>query len=332
MKDGLDEQIVRVLAGQGSRDDVLHLERWRRASPDNDRYYLQFRALWELTDAHPSARPQGDIPTADELLRTPLRWPSRPPRTRPARLEGGHPAYRFKLAAAAAVILLSIGLGHALQSVSTAGDTEFRTGPNELSSVVLDDGTMVRLAPSSRIGVAFESGRRVVTLRGRAFFAVTHDADRPFDVHTDDGVVRVLGTRFDLHSQPGRDGTRLLVLDGRVSLSTRSGTTDLEAGELAITSSSSTPSIRRVQDPERLLDWMGAWVAFEGTPLHRVARELEVRLGVPIEITDPAVGERTVVGWFAQEEPAEMIELVCRVADVTCEWIDDRVVISGRAR
>jgi ferric-dicitrate binding protein FerR (iron transport regulator) len=209
---------------------------------------------------------------------------------------------------------------------------EFRTGPNELSTVVLDDGTMVRMAPSSRLTVALEPDKREARLDGRAFFAVTPDPERPFDVRTNGGVVvRVLGTRFELQSKRGRTGARLLVLDGKVALSTPAGRSDLVAGDLAVTSPSAPQSIRRVDEPERLLEWMGAWVAFEGTPLHRVVRELEVRLGVPIAIADPSVGERTVIGWFAHEKPEEVIEMVCRVADVDCRWVDGGVVISERA-
>jgi transmembrane sensor len=335
MREAWDEYIVLAMTGRASGDDLDQLDRWRKMSHENERHYQEFVALWRLTGAHPSAQLHGEIPTATDLLestRGPYRFRAHPPRAdRVRRTSWGS---RWRAAAVAAAVVVTLGLVYltAARSASRVALAEFRTGPNELSTVVLDDGTMVRMAPSSRLTVALEPDKREARLDGRAFFAVTPDPERPFDVRTHGGVVvRVLGTRFDLHSKRGRAGARLLVLDGKVALSTPAGRSDLVAGDLAVTSPSAPQSIRRVDEPERLLEWMGAWVAFEGTPLHRVVRELEVRLGVPIAIADPSVGERTVIGWFAHEKPEEVIEMVCRVADVDCRWVDGGVVISERA-
>lgn len=336
MREAWDEYIVLAMTGRASADDLAQLDRWRKKSHENESHYKELVALWRLTDSHPSAQLTGEVPRAVDLLES-VRVP---PRRHAHPLRGGRVRRtawrrRWMSAAAAAVVVVTLGLAYvaAARSASRVAVAEFRSGPNELSSVVLDDGTMVRMAPGSRLTVAFEPDKREARLDGRAFFAVTPDPERPFRVRANGGVVvRVLGTRFELQSERGRSGARLLVLDGEVALSTPSGHSDLVAGDLAVTSPSAPQSIQRVDEPEGLLGWMGAWVAFEGTPLRRVARELEVRLEVPIVIADPSVGERTVIGWFAQEEPEELIDMVCRVADVACHWVGGGVVISERDR
>ena len=333
MREAWDECIVLAMTGRASADDLFQLDRWRKKSHENELHYQELVALWRLTDSHPSARLSGEVPRAADLLES-VRVP---PRRHAHPLRGGRvrrTAWGSRWRAAAAIVV-TLGLAYvaAARSASRVAVAEFRSGPNELNSVVLDDGTMVRMAPGSRLTVAFEPDKREARLDGRAFFAVTPDPERPFHVRVNGGVVvRVLGTRFDLQSERGRAGTRLLVLDGEVALTTPRGRSDLVAGDLAVTSPSAPQSIQRVDEPERLLEWMGAWVAFEGTPLRRVARELEVRLEVPIVIADPSVGERTVIGWFAQEEPEELIDMICRVADVTCRWVGGGVVISERDR
>lgn len=334
MGEAWDEYIVLAMTGRATADDLARLDRWRRKSPDNERHYQELVALWRLTDAHPSAQLRGEVPRAADLLeaaRVPSRFHAHSPRGAHVRRTAW--GSRWRAAAVAAAAVVALGLAYVARSASRVAVAEFRTGPSELSSVVLDDGTMVRMAPGSRLTVSFEPDKREARLEGRAFFAVTPDPERPFRVRASGGVVvRVLGTRFDLQSKRGESGARLLVLDGKVALSTPNGRSDLVAGDLAVTSPSAPQSIQHVREPERLLEWMGAWVAFEGTPLHRVVRELEVRLDVPIVIADPSVGERTVIGWFAQEEPEEMIDMVCRVADVECRWVGGGVVISERDR
>jgi transmembrane sensor len=184
-------------------------------------------------------------------------------------------------------------------------------------------GTVARLGPNTALHAVIGSQTREVRVEGRAFFAVTADPDRPFHVRAESGEVRVLGTRFELDAR--RDRVRLLVVDGEVSLSALGREAELRAGDLGEASSEEPLAVTRVEVPERLLDWMGAWVAFEETPLRQVATELEVRLGLRIELADPALADRTITGWFSEEDRGQILTMVCRVAEVRCVEAGDRV-------
>ena len=119
------------------------------------------------------------------------------------------------------------------QRASTAeipgwGASEVVTGANELATVKLGEGTVVRLAPSSRLRVLAGRGRSVA-LEGRAFFAVQRMAQYPLLVRTAAGDARVLGTRFELATDDG--GLRLRVVEGRVALSTSREQAEVAAGQ-----------------------------------------------------------------------------------------------------
>lgn len=315
----MDELIILEIEGRATPDQLDELRRWRSASEEHARRYQEIAALWALSGVREEIEPSHEVPSSGAILRP--------------RMEGVHrPRRRIRwlrrAAGVAAVLIIGIGLGHfpqrrvATDEVVTA---EFRAGPNELATAVLQDGSVARLAPNTTLRATMGNEGREVHLDGRAFFAVARDPDRPFRVRTAGGEARVLGTRFEVDTR--RNGLRLLVVDGRVALSAGGVEVKLGAGEMGEAPASAPPSVIRVEVPEALLDWMGAWVAFEATPLWKVARELEARLGVQLEILDPEVASRAVSGWFDQSERDQMLSMICRVADVRCRAVGDLVQI-----
>lgn len=315
----MDELIILEIEGRANSQQIQELRRWREASEEHERRYEEIRALWFLSKPAVEDEEAGPVPSAREVL-GPALWRERV-----------KPSSRRRwlwAAAAAALILISAGsMGDVLLPGSGEGEPSlFRSGPNELVTAVLEDGTVARLAPGTTLRTHMNEDVREAELEGRAFFAVSRDEDRPFRVTTSEGTARVLGTRFELDTR--RSGLRLLVVDGRVAVG-QDHEVELGAGELAHLRSDAPVQVTAVEAPEELLDWMGAWVAFESTPLQRVAAELEVRLGVEIEIVDDSVADRTLTGWFAEEDRDEMLLMVCRVADVRCERVNDHVRIEG---
>ena len=88
----------------------------------------------------------------------------------------------------------------------------------ELSTIILNTSTS--LAADLRL-----DARRVNVLSGEAYFSVEPDADRPFEVRARDGLVRAIGTGFNVEI----DGARVTVsvLEGRVAVvSDAAGPTD----------------------------------------------------------------------------------------------------------
>jgi len=316
----MDELIILEIEGRATPDELDELGRWRAAAPANEERYQEVRALWALTGMRREIHSGLEPPSAAEVLgRT----------RRPARRRGFGGRLAGGAAAIAASLVLALGIGQIWSGgqigTPTALAAEFRTGPNELMTAVLDDGSVARLAPNTTLTVTMVEGGREAQLEGRAFFAVSHDPDRPFRVHTSEGDVTVLGTRFEVDT--ARSSLRLLVVDGAVSLSASGTETELTGGDLGESTAEGPPVVTRVEVPEALLDWMGTWMAFEATPLYRVAQELEVRLGIHVQIADAGISQRTFSGWFSEQDRDRMLEMICRVAELRCTRVDDVVVM-----
>ncbi len=76
------------------------------------------------------------------------------------------------------------------------------------------------LDAGTQLGVRYDrGGRHIVLEQGRAFFQAAKDAARPFDVVTDAGSVRALGTQFEVSQVAGAADVALY--EGSVELRAR---------------------------------------------------------------------------------------------------------------
>jgi transmembrane sensor len=109
-------------------------------------------------------------------------------------------------AASGVLVLLSIWLW-------TPSSQRWSTGAGEQRTLVLDDGSRVRLNTRTRIDVRFASRSREVVLDGgEAFFEVAKDSSRPFTVRTPLGYARAVGTHFNIY-----------LVDHRLAVTTEEG-------------------------------------------------------------------------------------------------------------
>jgi transmembrane sensor len=223
----------------------------------------------------------------------------------------------------AAVLLVAVGV--ALRAAGGWQPAEIVTGAAELATVKLADGTVVRLAPSSRLRVL--GGRtREVTLEGRAFFAVTRMPGQPFRVHAAGATANVLGTRFELATE-GHD-VRLTVVEGRVALASAERTVEVAAGEESgVRDGLVTPPAPLTTEPAAP-DWVGNFLTFQTTPLRDAAREIERAYGVNVVLRDSALGAATITATFTDRPARDVMDVVCMVLGATCSWADSTVTMT----
>ena len=313
------ELIDRARRGEATAAELNELGVWRRESADNERQYQAALRLLDAGRALAEAEPGVDRPTAAEII---ARTKSR------RRFAGGSVATRWApwaIAAAAAVVAAV-----SLRTRTTGGDgvpgwgaTEVVTGATELATVQLGEGSVVRLAPSSRLRVL--AGReRAVHLEGRAFFAVQRMPRHPLVVHTAAGDARVLGTRFELATNADR--LELRVVEGKVALSTPREHVEVGPGEAGAVANGAVSRPSRVATPA-VATWVGTFLAFQATPLGEAAREIERVYGTPVTIVDTTLARETITATFTDRPVQEVVNVVCAVLSARCEVKDARVRI-----
>jgi transmembrane sensor len=256
-------------------------------------------------------------------------WPSYSSaiRARGHSLRGHARAAILSLATAAALVLgVCIGIfWPAREGAARLSTEEFITGPHEMVTTRLSDGTIVRLAPESRLSVTSLGATREVWLDGHAFFAVARDAGRRFVVRTRAGDAVVLGTRFDVQVEDS--GMQVFVVEGRVAHQAAGQEVQVRAMEISRARAGHAPAVQPIADAAPLLNWLGGFLVFQATPLREVARELERRFAVTVRVADAKLEERTVTAWFTDEDLEQVVLIVCRAAGVRCLIRDTTVSI-----
>src|SRR5690606_19611565 len=102
-------------------------------------------------------------------------------------------------------------------------------------AVVLPDGSRVWLNADSKLKypTSFKGDSRTVELIGEGYFEVERDEKRPFKIKSNDQVVTVLGTKFNINSYEDEGYMRTTLLEGSVQVEKGQQALILKPGEQA---------------------------------------------------------------------------------------------------
>lgn len=121
-----------------------------------------------------------------------------------------------------------------------------RTATGESRSLRLEDGSQVKLNTATALNIHYSpSLRELQLLSGEILVQTAHDAQaRPFIVHTREGSIRALGTRFTVRSED--DQTQVCVLEHAVEVrtATQAPPVRVEAGQQLLFSQTQAGSVQ----------------------------------------------------------------------------------------
>lgn len=147
--------------------------------------------------------------------------------------------------------------------------------------VRLPDGSKVWLNSASALSypTAFTGTERKVILKGEAYFEIAPNKNVPFRVESDDQIVEVLGTHFNINSYDDEDFTKTTLIEGSVKVilnsKTTSGAKFLKPGEQSLTNSSKSGIRIENADTEKAIAWKNGYFKFKNTPIKEIMREVE---------------------------------------------------------
>ena len=320
------EQATRWLLKQSegplSAADARAFAAWLAADPEHER---QFRARQAAWGDIPHMRGLADIdalmaPTlyervngalydlvaaAHRLIPPPMRW---------AALGGAVASI-----AVALVVVTVVTYEPTPVTGPTAGPA-YATRIAEIRDIVLEDGSTVTLGAASSLDVAFTvHERRVVLAHGEAFFDVhSSDPGRPFVVVANDTVVRVLGTKFDVHL--GADAVRVAVLEGQVEvmrpdeptggLADEDVTHVLTAGQKVVAARTGKVRPVRTIDTADVAAWRDGLLVYVDTPLKDIIGDLNRYHAGEIELADRALGELPYTAAFQADQVDSVVSMI----------------------
>jgi len=318
-----DALLARYLAHECTPAEAAAVRQWIAADPDRVRAVERLRATFDAA-APPHERPDVDAMWAQVRAHHPTSLP--PARRRP---------FPVSILVAAAVLIVALLVDRAAtrRSATHGAVREIATSTGQRATIDLGDGTRVILGPRSRISTPerFGDGPRDVTLEGEAYFEVHHDSANPFRVHAAGGVTEDIGTRFVVRAYAGEPGLRVVVAEGRVSVTRPGGApVALGAGQLASIDAAGTASVRPV-DTAAYVSFADGRLVFDGTPLSEVVAELGRWYDLDIRLAAPAFGDHHISASFTGLAEDDVLGAVAAAAGLRYTR-QDRTVTFSRAR
>jgi transmembrane sensor len=337
----------RYLAGELPAAEVEELQRWIDASPEHAELVEQLRRLWageprvgETWDVEAAIRRVMQPSTEPaRIIRLPTFYREEPPSTW-AR------ARRLALRVAAVVALVAGGVwmlerGAPAGSEDQIATSEVRTPRGQRAALRLPDGSEVMLGPATTIRYAVARGRgpRTVELDGEAYFTVTHDAARPFTVHTAHGVATDLGTRFGVRAYAADSAVDVAVAEGEVALSpVRAGETTpaaheqvvLSVGDLGTATASGRLRAERGVDVASRLAWTEGRLVLDAIPLRDAVVQLGRWYDLDIRVADSSAGRKRLKASFKHESAAEALRLIAASLELRLDRQGDVVTLRSK--
>lgn len=265
----------RLRAPDCSDDDVRRFEAWLGEDPSHAAAFDEVEALFALVSHH-----AGD-PQLQALRATAHREVAA--RRRADRIR---PTYAL---AAALILGAFVSAGFVVAWQMSAGPAQefalpiYEAGIGERRLVTLADGSAVTLNTNSRIEVDYsENARRVLLVRGQAFFEVFPDAARPFIAEAGSIRVHALGTAFDVR-RDSADALEVTLVEGRVGVSTQiageraasasAHSIELVPGERLALRSGRAPEVTS-PDLAAITAWQKGMIVFQAASLAEVVKEM----------------------------------------------------------
>lgn len=289
-KDAIEEQAATFLASAVNDCDPAHhltILAWIDRDPAHAVAYAQAEAAWEAAE-----RLKGQ----DFSLRK--AEPSRAP---------SHFTRRRILTGSLVAGAAAAAAGHVFGWVGMA--TRYSTVVGEARDVALSDGSRVHLNTNSQVQVALSADRRRLSLvRGEAYFDVAHDPARPFDVEVPGGIVRAIGTAFNIRLRGTL--TELTVTEGIVGVRSASGIMRrVPAGESAVIQPE-TVAIGQMDGKliAKRVAWRERMILLNGETVGEAVDEFNRYRAEPIVIGDQRIAGLRIGGRFRTDESGEFLQ------------------------
>ena len=222
--------------------------------------------------------------------------------------------------------------------VSNSGTGQKRFTLSDGSRVTLEAGAVLYFPAN------FAPNERNVFLKGNVFFDIAHDRSRPFYVHANNIVTRVVGTSFTIHENPETKSIEVAVMTGIVEVkrADESGTSQLKENKVVLTQNK---KVTFFEDGEKLVTGLvdqpkiirdkpaesnGKLFNYVEMPFSGIIPILEDAYGVKISL-DERLKNCIITADLSQENTLfAQLEILCESTDARYELDKDTILLSGK--
>lgn len=242
------------------------------------------------------------------------------------KIEAIAPPRRNWLAMAASILVIAVAAFLLRSNFGGSGNnaTEWLSiaTENEAHTVTLPDNSTVYLNKNSELSYLkeFTKDKRMVQLKGEAFFEVERDVTRPFEVATGTETITVLGTSFNVQANENEQ-TTVYVATGKVQVGQQNNASKiiLKKGEQGI-SNSATKEIKNLgQQSANVMAWRSKRLEFVDTPIGEVVTAVEKLYDISIDLENESLNTCGFNSSFDNQKVSTVLETISTVLGAEVE-------------
>ncbi len=226
---------------------------------------------------------------------------------------------------------------------------EISNQTTEQQLVNLPDGSSVLLKKGATISYpsSFTQDWREVYLTGEAFFEVAKDANKPFLVHANQVITKVLGTSFTIKTEEHSSKVRVNVKTGRVAVyladteealrqpqSKKLEGLVLLPGEQVVVEKQVISAVQQAQvatnAPTMVTPIERISFEFNENNLKEVFSRIEQAYHLKVEYDEQLMGNCPVTASLTDEPLNQKLHLICKAVRASYILTEGKVVVTGR--
>lgn len=250
------------------------------------------------------------------------------------------------------MLALALGLNEYLVT------DNYSTAVGQRQVVTLADGSEITLNTNTKLSVKITGSHRLVNIEhGEAYFVVTHDANRPFDVVTAHSRIHDIGTRFNVYV--AGEMANVTVTEGEVSIiadshltqtqwldhliskaqrwsfvgdNSRSEGIHLIAGQqLAYNSLGESGGVIKA-DVSKVIAWRDGRLVFDLVSLEEVLTQVQRYHPVEFQFVDEKLKNIKVSGSFDTDNLTLILNSLQATFPIKAQWLDGQHITIALAK
>lgn len=327
----IDDLIGKVLSGEATHEEILEVGNWRKASQENEKYYLDMEVIFSRASAN-SVKMDFDTDAAWRKLKSKLGKNG----AKVVVMVDTKPSSWSALRIAASIVLIVTAGIFTWRWFNQPIETVAVVSENTVVEDVLPDGSTAVLNKRSSITYEYNPKEKIrkVKLKGEGYFAVKHEEEKPFVIETDETLVRDIGTAFNIKSYPDKDTVEVVVQEGVVQFYTLSdpGLT-INAGETGIYSKRSKFFTKLAKADTNVLAYKTRVFNFNATDLRTAINQINEVYDSHILLGNTEIGNCQLTVTFRDNKVDEMVDIIAETLGVTVERNDrNEIILNGKCQ
>ncbi len=351
--------IVRFLMNDASEQDIRQLHERIESDAEFKDHFMQIRDTWqriELEKELDDVRIQRDLKkflnkTGVENIKS----------------SGSTFTIHHWFLKAAAIFIIGFTFSwilfnsyHADTDISTVYNT-IETPKGSNSVIILPDGSKITLNAQSKLRYPekFSNDSREVYLEGEAFFEITKDTKRQFNVKTPEILVKVFGTSFNIKNYPDENIVETTLVEGSISLykTNEQGKatgkeikmepdqqvilykpkvenepviSNNEKADQPVKNLKPKLMLAKKIDTKRYVSWKDGELIIKSEPLEKLAHTLERRYDVKIHFEEEKLKEYRFTGTIKNETIEQVMSAIKLASSIDYRFDDRNIRIMSK--